>query len=168
MLAEGPCHLLTLVLAALVCAELLLGELQCALILPHLEQLHDTLLVGSVAHDLADQAPHKLGALAESLSAHSTYTTGAGHASRRAHVEERATEAQTWQEMHSTPLPVCHASLCQEPKRGCQETKHGGGNWNQVVVNDHGTPLHVVPNPLVSSAPQAPTSFATVCDRESS
>merc|ERR1719440_1942847 len=49
--AERPRHVLTLLLGALVCAEPVLADLQ---------ELHNTLLVGGEASDLAHDLPHEL------------------------------------------------------------------------------------------------------------
>lgn len=54
---------LTLPLGADVRTEATLQELEGALILGHLQQLHTALLVRRVANDLADQIAHELGVL---------------------------------------------------------------------------------------------------------
>lgn len=54
---------LTLPLGADVRTEATLQELEGALILGHLQQLHTALLVRRMANDLADQIAHELGVL---------------------------------------------------------------------------------------------------------
>jgi hypothetical protein len=63
-LAQNTGHLLSLLLGALVGAELPLGDLERALVLADLEQLGDAFLVGGEPRHLADQAPHEVHPLA--------------------------------------------------------------------------------------------------------
>lgn len=60
---EDVGQLLTLPLATDVCAQAGLAELQGALVLGDLQQLHATLLVRSVTDNLADQVAHELRVL---------------------------------------------------------------------------------------------------------
>lgn len=64
-LAQNAGHLLSLALGTQVSAEFPLGDLQSTLVLADLEQLRDTLLVGSESRDLADELADHGGALAE-------------------------------------------------------------------------------------------------------
>lgn len=60
-LGEHVGQLLTLPLGTDVCAQTTLQELQGALILGHLQQLHAPLLVGGMSDDLTDDVAHELG-----------------------------------------------------------------------------------------------------------
>lgn len=60
-LGENVSQLLTLPLGADVCAQATLQELEGALILGHLQQLHAPLLVGGMADHLTDDVAHELG-----------------------------------------------------------------------------------------------------------
>ena len=60
-LGENVGQLLTLPLGADVCAQATLQELEGALILGHLQQLHATLLVGGMSDHLTDHVAHELG-----------------------------------------------------------------------------------------------------------
>lgn len=66
-LCENVGELLTLPLATDVCSQASLAELQRALILRDLQQLHASLLVRSVADNLADQIAHETGVLGLNL-----------------------------------------------------------------------------------------------------
>jgi hypothetical protein len=63
-LPDNTSHLLSLLLCSLVSAKLSLGNLECTLVLPNLEQLSDALFIGSKSSNLPNQAPdeiHPLG-----------------------------------------------------------------------------------------------------------
>lgn len=62
-LGENVGQLLALPLATDVCSQASLAELQRALVLADLQQLHAALFVRRVADDLADQVAHELGVL---------------------------------------------------------------------------------------------------------
>lgn len=60
-LGQDVSQLLTLPLGTDVCAQATLQELEGALILGHLQQLHAPLLVGGMSDDLTDHVAHELG-----------------------------------------------------------------------------------------------------------
>lgn len=70
-------QLLTLPLGTDVCAQTTLQELEGALVLGHLQQLHATLLVGSVSDDLTDHVAHELGVFGLHLQVTKGETRGA-------------------------------------------------------------------------------------------
>ena len=55
-LPEDISHLLSLLLCSLVSTKLSLGHLQCTLVLPNLQKLSDTLLIGGKSSNLPNQA----------------------------------------------------------------------------------------------------------------
>lgn len=64
-LAQHSGHLLPLALGTQVGTKLPLGDLESTLVLAYLQQLSNTLLVGSESSDLADEVADETGALAE-------------------------------------------------------------------------------------------------------
>lgn len=62
-MSQDVTEFLTLPLSSDVCAQATLQELERALVLGHLQQLHGTLLVGSVTNNFTNQLTDEFGVL---------------------------------------------------------------------------------------------------------